>query len=110
MGEIDSGKYSIISDTVGLVCLSDAKLCTIFIQSPVTLISFPMVLLLPRGPNFVPVGSLIPPPIPGTGRNLTLLYFVEEGGTVGVVVVMVIVVVAVVVVGLVSTLTVVFLV
>lgn len=107
MGEIDSGKYSIISDTVGLVCLSDAKLCTIFIQSPVTLISFPMVLLLPRGPNFVPVGSLIPPPIPGTGRNLTLLYFVEEGGIVGVVV---IVVVAVVVVGLVSTLTVVFLV
>ena len=79
-----------------------------------------MVLLLPRGPNFVPVGSLIPPPIPGTGRNLTLLYFVEEGGTVGVVevvviivvavVVVVIVVVAVVVVGLVSTLTVVFLV
>ena len=66
-----------------------------------------MVLLLPRGPNFVPVGSLIPPPIPGTGRNLTLLYFVEEGGIVGVVV---IVVVAVVVVGLVSTLTVVFLV
>ena len=107
MGEIDSGKYSIISDTVGLVCLSDAKLCTIFIQSPVTLISFPMVLLLPRGPNFVPVGSLIPPPIPGTGRNLTLLYFVEEGGIVGVVV---IVVVAVVVVGFVSTLTVVFLV
>ena len=75
-----------------------------------TLISFPMVLLLPGGPNFVP------PPRPGTGWNLTLLlYFVEDEGMAGgevevamVVVEMVVVAVVVVVVGLVLSLIVVF--
>ena len=55
-----------------------------------------MVLPPPSGPNFVLVRSRIPPARPGTGRNLTLLYSVEEEVLVLVVVSMVVVVVVVV--------------